>query len=136
MKCSKIIVAGGLLLAAQGGAAEAALDMSKPLVCAATRVGECISEGECAWATPETFNLPVLLRIDIANKVAESARAGGEKRVSAITSATDSDGVSVLQGVDATAAWSTTIVHASGQMTVVSARPGLSYTVFGTCATL
>ena len=136
MKRNKAVMAGSVLLAATGVSAQAALDTSKPMVCAATEVVECATAGECARATPQTFNLPVLFRIDLANKVAESAWAGEEKRVSAIASVTEADGVSVLQGVDGMAGWSTTIDQSSGQMTVVSARPGVSYIVFGTCATL
>jgi hypothetical protein len=136
MKCKQLVVAGSLLLAAQGVAAEAALDTSKPLVCAATQVVECAAMGECARATPEAFNLPVLLRIDIPNKVAESARAGGEKRVSAIASVTEAEGVTVLQGVDGADAWSARIDRSTGAMTVVSAAEGLGYLVFGTCASL
>ena len=136
MKSKQAVLAGSLLLAANGVSAEAPLDTSKPLVCAATQVVECPTTGDCARATPEAFNLPVLIRIDLANKVAESARAGGEKRVSAIATVTEAEGVSMLHGADGTAAWSMTIDKSSGQMTVASARPGMAHTVFGTCATL
>jgi len=136
MKCKQLVVAGSLLLAAQGATAEAALDTSKPLVCGATHVVECAAMGECARGAPEAFNLPVLLRIDIPNGVAESARAGGEKRKSAIASVTDADGVTVLQGVDGAHAWSGRIDRSTGGMTVVLAGDGLGYLVFGTCASL
>ena len=136
MKCKEILVAGGLLLAAQGVAAEAALDTSKPLVCAATQVVECAIAGDCTRSTPESFNLPVLFWIDIANKVVESARAGGNKRVSMISGVTEAEGVTVLQGADGADGWSSTINRASGRMTVVSAADGIGYVVFGTCASL
>ena len=136
MKCREVVVAGSLVLAAQGVAAEGALDMTQPLVCAATQVVECAAAGECARANPETFNLPVLLKIDLANKVVESARVGGAKRTSAITGMTEAGGVSVLQGVDEADGWSATINQASGRMTVVSAAEGIGYVVFGTCASL
>lgn len=135
MKC-KIVLAGSLMLVANGVSAQPALDMSNPLVCAATQVVECGPGSECTRATPEKFNLPVLFKVDIANKVAESARAGGEKRASAITSVTEAGGVTVLQGVDGADAWSTRIDSSTGQMTVVSAADGLGYVVFGTCASL
>lgn len=136
MKCKQVVLAGSLLLVANSISAEAALDMSKPLVCAASHVAECLTVGDCTRATPETFNLPVLFRIDMAKKVVESARAGGEMRMSAIASVTEAEGVSVLHGTDGTAGWSMTIAQSSGQMTVASARPGVAHTVFGTCATL
>jgi len=136
MKCKQLVVAGSLVLAARGVAAEAALDTSKPLVCGATHVVECAAMGECTRGTPEAFNLPVLLRIDIANKVAESARAGGEKRLSAIATVTEAEGVTVLQGVDGAHAWSSRIDRSTGGMTVVLAADGLGFVVFGTCASL
>jgi hypothetical protein len=136
MSFKQVVMAVSLLLVANSVSAEAGLDMSKPLVCAATQVVECPMASDCTRATPETFNLPVLFRIDMANKVVESARAGGENRVSAIASVTEAEGVSVLHGVDGTAGWNMTIDQSSGQMTLASARPGVTHTVFGTCATL
>lgn len=136
MKFKQFVVAGSLLLAAQGAAAEAALDTAKPLVCGATHVVECAVTGECARGTPEAFNLPVLLRIDIPNGVAESARAGGEKRKSTIANVTEAEGVTLLQGVDGAHAWSGRIDESTGGMTVVLAADGLGFVVFGTCASL
>lgn len=136
MNKTLVLVAGSLLAAGQFASAEEALDMSKPLFCGATLVTECVSGGECVRGTPDHFNLPVLLRIDIANKQILSARVGGERRVSDITSIANVNGVSVLQGVDGDAGWSATIVQSSGKMTVSSARPDLSHTVFGSCASL
>ena len=136
MNYKQLSVAGSLVLAAQGALAEAALDTSKPLVCGATHVVECAAMGECTRGTPEAFNLPVLFRIDTPNKVAESARAGGEKRMSAIASVTETEGVTLLQGVDGAHAWSSRIDRSSGGMTVVLAAEGLGYVVFGTCASL
>ncbi len=135
IKIMQLLSTSGVLLVAHGVSAQPALDVSKPLICAATQVVECAVTVDCARGTPEAFNLPVLFGIDLANKVAKSARAGGEKRVSAIALVTEADGVSVLHGMDGTTGWSATIDQSSGQMTVVSARPGVSHTVFGTCAT-
>ena len=136
MKYTKVLMAGSLLLASTGVSAQAALDTSKPLVCAATQVAECAAAGDCVRATPQTFNLPVLFWIDTTNKVVESARAGGNKRVSMISGVTEAEGVTVLQGVDGADGWSATINQATGQMTVVSAADGIGYLVFGTCASL
>ena len=136
MKCNKVVMAGSLLCVATGVSAQAALDTSKPMVCAATQVVECGTAGDCARAEPQVFNLPVLFWIDTTNKVVESARAGGNKRVSMISGVTEAEGVTVLQGVDGTDGWSATVNRSSGQMTVVSAADGIGYVVFGTCAEL
>ena len=136
MKYTRILMAGSLLLAATGVSAQAVQDTSKPLVCAATQVVECATAGDCTRATPQTFNLPVLFWIDTTNKLVESAQAGGNRRASIISSVTEAEGVTVLQGVDGADGWSGTINQATGQMTVVSAADGIGYMVFGTCASL
>ena len=63
----------------------------------------------------------------------ESARVGGEKRVSAIASSSEVDGVSVLQGVDDADAWTTRIDGSTGQMMVAVTSEGHGFLVFGTC---
>lgn len=136
MKSNRVVLAAGLVLAAYAVEAQAAMDTSKPVICAATQVVGCGAASECVRATPETFNLPVLFKIDIANKVAESARAGGETRVSAIASVTQVDDVVVLQGVDAADGWSARINVSSGQLTIASVDEGAGYVVFGTCSVL
>jgi hypothetical protein len=136
MRSKQFLAIGGLVLTAQAAPAETMLDTSKPLICAAIQVVQCGTAGECARAAPDAFNLPVLFKVDIANKVAESARAGGEKRVSAITSSTEVAGVTVLQGVDDSDAWSTRIDVSTGEMTVSVTADGHGYFVFGTCASL
>jgi hypothetical protein len=136
MKFEQWITAGSLVLAANAVSAQPALDASKPMICAATHVVECVHGGACTSATPDMYNLPVLLRIDLSEKVIEQAREGGSKRKSAIANAAEVEGVHLLSGTDGTAGWSMTIDHASGQMTVASARTGLSHTIFGSCASL
>jgi hypothetical protein len=136
MRHKQFIVIGGLILTAQAAPADPTLDTSKPLICAATQVVNCGAADDCTRSTPDAFNLPVLFKVDIANKVVESARAGGEKRMSAIASSTDVAGVTVLQGVDDADAWSTRIDGSTGEMTVAVTADGHGYLVFGTCSSL
>jgi hypothetical protein len=136
MRREKLIVIGGLMLTAQAAVANPTLDTSQPLICAATQVVNCAAAGDCTRSAPEAFNLPVLFKVDIANKVAESARVGGEKRVSAIADSTEAAGVTVLQGVDDADAWTTRIDVSSGEMTVAVTADGHAFLVFGTCANL
>jgi hypothetical protein len=133
MRCKQFIVIGGLLLTAQAAPAEPLLDASKPLICAAAEVVNCSAAGDCTRSTPDAFNLPVLFKIDIPNKVAESARVGGEKRVSVIASSTQVAAVTVLQGVDDADAWTTRIDGSTGQMMVAVTSEGHGFLVFGTC---
>ncbi|MGD9409397.1 MAG: hypothetical protein PVF12_05395 [Thiohalocapsa sp.] len=136
MRCKQFIVIGGLMLTAQTAPANPALDTSNPLICAATQVVNCTAAGDCTRSTPDTFNLPVLFKVNIANKVVESARVGGEKRISAIAESTEVAGVTVLQRVDDADAWTTRIDVSSGEMTVAVTTEGHAFPVFGTCASL
>mgnify|MGYP000045940900 FL=1 len=136
MSIKQWVPAGSVLLMASTVSAQPALDANKPMICAATHVVECVRNGECTSATPDVYNLPVLLRIEISGKVIEQAREGGSKRKSAIANAVEVEGVHLLSGTDGTAGWSMTIDHASGQMTVASARTGLSHTIYGSCVNL
>ena len=135
MTLPKTFLASGLLLAATAVSAQG-VDVSKPIICAATEVVGCETSGNCVRDTPDGFNLPVIFKIDLANKVAESVRAGGEQRSSAIASVADVRGVSILQGTDEAVAWSLVMDQATGRMTVASAHDGIAYSVFGTCVTL
>ena len=133
MQRKQFIALGGLILTAHAALADPILDTSMPLICAATQVVNCGAADDCTRSTPEAFNLPVLFKVDIPNKVVESARVGGEKRVSAIASSSEVDGVSVLQGVDDADAWTTRIDGSTGQMMVAVTSEGHGFLVFGTC---
>ena len=73
-KIKQFVLIGSVLAALNTVSAQPAVEVTKPQVCAATQVAECITTGACVQATPETFNLPVLIRLDISNEVAESMR--------------------------------------------------------------
>ena len=109
---------------------------TQPLICAATEVAQCTETKACAQGSASLFNLPVLMRVSIKNKVVESIREGGERRSSAIDSARLRDGVIVLRGSDADADWTATIRMASGKMTVIATKEGSAFVVFGSCTTL
>jgi len=136
MKLKQWITAGSMFVAANAVSAQPALNANQPMICAATMVVECVRNGECTLGTPEAFNLPVLLKIDLSKKVIEQARQGGEKRTSTIGNASGVEGVHLLSGTDGTAGWSMTIDHATGQMTVAAARTGLSHAIYGSCVNL
>lgn len=121
------------LLAASTLTAAAALDGSVPLLCAVTGTVSCDSQGECVDGPAEAVNLPVFLKIDVPNKVAQSVRAGGEQRTSEILSIHQQEGSLVLLGVDQGAGWSTTIGESDGRLTLSVSGAGLGYLAFGAC---
>ena len=133
MKTTVDTLLGAALLAASTLTAAAALDGSVPLLCAVTGTVSCDSQGECVDGPAEAVNLPVFLKIDVPNKVAQSVRAGGEQRTSEILSTHQEEGSLVLLGVDQGAGWSTTISESDGRLTLSVSGAGIGYLAFGAC---
>ena len=133
MKTTVNTLLGAALLAASTLTAAAALDGSVPLLCAVTGTVSCDSQGECVDGPAEAVNLPVFLKIDVPNKVAQSVRAGGEQRTSEILSTHQEEGSLVLLGVDQGAGWSTTIGESDGRLTLSVSGAGIGYLAFGAC---
>ena len=124
---------GAALLAASTLTTAAALDGSAPLLCAVTDTVSCDAQGACVEGPAEAVNLPVFLKIDVPNKVAQSVRAGGEQRTSEILSMHAEGGSLVLLGVDTGAGWSTTIGESDGRLTLSVSGAGIGYLAFGSC---
>ena len=133
MKTTVDTLLGAALLAASTLTAAAALDGSVPLLCAVTGTVSCDSQGECVEGPAEAVNLPVFLKIDVPNKVAQSVRAGGEQRTSEILSTHQEKDSLVLLGVDQGAGWSTTIGESDGRLTLSVSGAGIGYLAFGAC---
>jgi hypothetical protein len=74
--------------------------------------------------------LPVFLKIDVQNKVAQSVRAGREQRTSEIPSKHEAVDSLVLLGVDQGAGWSTTIGSSDRKPTLSVSGAGIGYISF------
>ena len=111
----------------------ASFDGSVPLLCAVTGTVSCDARGECIEGPAEAVNLPVFLKIDAQNKVAQSVRFGGEQRTSEILSMHKEDGSLALLGVDQGAGWSMTIGESDGQSVLSVSGAGMGYIAFGAC---
>ena len=133
MKSTVNTLLGAALFAASTLTAAAALDGSVPLLCAVTGTVSCDAQGECVDGPAEAVNLPVFLKIDVPNKVAQSVRAGGEQRTSEILSSYQEKGSLVLLGVDQGAGWSTNISESDGRLTLSVSGAGIGYLAFGAC---
>ena len=121
------------LLGTSVSPAGAAFDGSVPLLCAVTGTVSCEAHGDCIEGPAEAVNLPVFLKIDVQNKVAQSVRAGGEQRTSEILSTHKEGDSLVLLGVDQGAGWSTTIGGDEGRLTLSVSGPGVGFLAFGAC---
>jgi hypothetical protein len=133
-KSFSILAAAGLFSAAVTLSA-AEIDPSQPMLCAATQVVACDAVGDCARGPADEFNLPVFFLVDTTNRLVMSARKGGERRSSEITSM-DLDGDEVLlAGFEAAGGggWTALIERSSGDLTVSAAGQGSAFLVFGSC---
>lgn len=114
----------------------AELDGSAPMLCAVTQSVACDPQGDCVEGPADAVNLPIFFKVDPENKLVVSARRGGDRRTSKISSMnTDGDGI-VLVGFEPRGGWSATIDKATGKMTVSIAEQGIGYLVFGSCLKL
>lgn len=136
MRNATRLICGGALLSASMLATGAGSDGSAPLLCAVTDTVSCDSKGECVEGSAETVNLPVFLKIDVANKTAASIRASGEQRTSKILSVHEEAGALVLLGVEDSGGWSAAIGESSGKLTLTAAEEDMGYLVFGACTSL
>jgi hypothetical protein len=120
------VLAGGVLQADN-------LDGVDEMICAAAQVQICIENDACYSATPAELGVPDFVVIDTEKNTISTTRASNENRSTTFTSATRSDGLIYLQGVEGGRAFSFVIDEATGRMTVAVSRDGLSVSVFGAC---
>lgn len=136
MRNTKNLLFGTLCLGVSTLATAAPFDGSAPMLCAVTDTVSCDPKGECVEGSAQAVNLPVFLKVDVANKTAQSVRAGGEQRASKILSVHEEAGALVLLGVEASGGWSAAIGESSGKLTLTVAEEGMGYIVFGACTSL
>ncbi len=130
------MICGATLLSAAMGVTAAGFDGSAPMLCAVTDTVSCDSKGECVEGSAEAVNLPVFLKIDVANKMVQSVRETGEQRTSPILSVHEEADALVLLGVEQNGGWSVAIGEGSGKLTLTAAEEGMGYIVFGACTLL
>lgn len=126
-------LAGCALSGASMVTTAALLDGSAPLLCAVTSTVSCDTQRNCIEGPADAVNLPVFLKIDVANNVAEGIKAGGEKRTSKILTAEQADDSLVLLGADQGMGWSASIDQTAGKMTLSVSGAAVGYLAFGTC---
>jgi hypothetical protein len=114
------------------GAAAAAVDGSKPLLCVVTEAVECPHDASCHEVTFEDMNIPAFIRVDAnAKKLSEHKGA----RTTAAQSVVRKDGHIFLQGVEERA-WSLSISEATGKMALTAAGSEVGFVVSGVCTEL
>ncbi len=124
---------GAALLSASMSVTATDFDGSVPLLCAVTDTVSCDSKGECVEGSAVAVNLPIFLRIDVANKMAQSVRESGKQRTSKILSVHQEGDALVLLGVEQSGGWSAAIGEHNGKLTLTVAEEDMGYIVFGAC---
>jgi len=124
---------GAALLTSSTLAPAAAIDGSVPLLCAVTDTVSCDAGGGCVEGSAKSVNLPIFITVDVESKTAQSSRASGEQRTSAILSVHNDGASLVLLGVDQGAGWSVAIGKDTGRMTLAVSGDGIGYLALGAC---
>ncbi len=133
MKSSVKIIGAVMLSAASAALAASEKGGGTSILCAVTNSVTCDAIGVCLKGPADAVNLPVFLNFNPEKKVVESAKGGGERRTSKITSVSSKGDVMVLLGDGGDKGWSATINKSSGSLTGTIAADGVGYLVFGSC---
>ena len=131
--------AAGLAVASM---AHAAVDGSKPVICATVDVMECVPGGSCQRVGAEEVGMPRFIRVDFAAKQITYVHPDGEDVSSEIERRETVDGRLVLQGAEDGfedvrdgIGWSLSIDQESGNMVLTGSGAEVAFAIFGACTT-
>lgn len=111
--------------------AEAMINASTPVLCAAITVLDCDATGDCQRAMPEDVNLPQFFEIDFSKK---TLRVPGSERTSEFQQLVRQNGSLIIQGPgQGSRAWSAVLDTSSGKFTAAVADNQYSFSIFGAC---
>ncbi len=128
-----IRLAGGLLAALVSAPAGAAIDWSRPVICAAQHSAQCSLGTDCRRAEAGG-ELPVFLRIDLAERrIIPLDPDGTDAKPRPIQVLEQAGRRLILQGAENGRGWTAVVDRVSGEM-VTSASDGKSgFLVFSAC---
>jgi hypothetical protein len=109
----------------------AALDGTKPFLCAVVLALECERDGSCEQRTPEEMNFPQFIRIDPQARTLASAEAGG--RSAPVHDMTTVNGNLVLHGGQLGRGWSAVVANDTGKLSASIVDAGATFVIFGAC---
>ncbi len=133
------LIFGGLL----ASTAHAAVDGSKPVICAVAEVTECIAEEACQRVKARDAGLPRFLRVDFKGEEITQIEPSGDDITSKIERREMVDGHLVLQGAEdgvegarGGVGWTLSIDEGSGEMVLTGSGAAVGFVVFGACTPL
>ncbi len=139
-KASGLIAAFGLILST---AAQAAIDDTKPALCANMEILECAPDEGCERVSAKESNLPRFLNIDFSKGTITRSRPDGTNLSSKIERSETIDERIILQGAEDGAedirdsfGWSLAIDKTNGDMVLTGSGHEVGFVIFGACEAL
>ena len=133
-------LAGAFLASVLLAGPAAALDQSRPLLCAMGQAFECDRAKACERMDASEIGAPRFFRIDLAAKTAQGVGAGARGRQSAIRSVDTVGPLLIMQGADEAAGdersaigWTASISTDDGAMVLIAAGDDTAFLLFGDC---
>lgn len=133
MKSRSRIIAAIMLSVAAAGVHASEQGGGTSMLCAVTNTVSCDTMGDCRKGPANAVNLPVFMRFHPEDKIVESAKGGGERRTSKISSVSSKDDLMVFLGEDGASGWSVAINRSSGSLSGTISADGMGYLIFGSC---
>jgi len=115
----------------------AAIDTSKPLLCASIEVNECIDGYGCSEVLAEEVDAPTFFRIDLGKKQVRVTKDGPATKIEHME---EVEGRIVMQGVeegnpdvDDGTGWTITIEQDTARLVATAATRQAAIVIFGAC---
>lgn len=124
--------------------AAADFDGSKPMLCSAVSVNECVPGGICEEVLNAEVGAPDFFRIDVRKKSMIGTANGVERPSNKIESSTVLGNSLFLQGAasglehlpEDSLAWSVSVNKATGDMVMTASGDEVAFVIFGSCVAL
>lgn len=124
------------------GIAQAA-QANSDILCSTVHVVECDVATPCTKESVLAADVPKFLRVKLADKTVETIREGDRRQTTAIQQMAKSDGLVLLQGIEAARegersalGWTMTMDESNGSMVITASGRDVGYTLFGACTSV
>jgi len=103
------------------------------LICAAVQATGCFVDEDCIVATPNNFNIPHFMEIDLKTRMLSTTHASNDYRVTPIEHLTRDGGLIAIHGSEMGRVFSFIIDEETGTISAAVAADGMTISVFGAC---
>jgi len=127
-----VAVTATLVMAAPSRAEKSKLDGSRNLLCAASRVIECTTYGECKDVPPVAAELPDFFVLDFKKKQISAVQPPDDD-TSPIEFTENNHGSTIVTGSDGGEGWGIRVDQHTGKMSGAVYSNGMGFMIFGAC---